>query len=223
MEHQNDMAIPVMVVEEQGLFRGGLRTVLESGGFRLVAEYGSPEAALEDETNVGELEPGTVVLCSLSATGWQELVRRLLLQTPGCPIVGVVDEVSDSVVIEALSHGVVGCVGRTLTPDQWVEAVRDAHQGALSASRTLTSYLGVARHALVTLAQPLQPRGLGPLAPVLGQRERLALASVSEGVPLETIGERMGMPQQGLHDVLESACRKLVARQRLIRILDRVR
>ena len=215
-------AIGVVVVEEQGLFRGGLRTVLEGGGFRLAGEYEGPEAALADES-VGELEPGTVVLCSMSVGGWEEMAHRMALQTPESRIVGVVDEVDDGTAMEALSAGMVGCLSRSLSPDEWVERVREAHAGTLSASRTVTRYVGTARQILVSLSQTAEPRGLATLSPQLGHRERLALAGVSEGVSAETIGERMGVTEGGVYEVLESACRKLVVRRRLEGVLERVR
>ena len=124
----------IVLVEEQGIFRSGLRAVLEGGGFEVVGEYSSPAAALGEEDVLGELEPQTVVLCSLSAEGWEEMAHRLLLQSPDLRIVGVVDAVGERAAIEALSHGLVACVDRTLTPDQWVDRVTEAQEGRLSAS-----------------------------------------------------------------------------------------
>ena len=213
----------VVLVEEQGIFRSGLRTVLEGGGFEVVGEYSSPEAALSEEDMLGALEPQTVVLCSLSAEGWEEMAHRLLLQSPDLRIVGVVDAVGEEAAIEALSHGLVACVERTLTPDQWVERVTAAQEGRLSASRTMMLYRGAARYALVTLSEAPKAGGLEALTPVLSQRERVALANVSEGVPLESIEERMGLSERGVHEVLESACRKLVVRERLEGVVKRAR
>ena len=223
MRHRTTRTVPVVVVEEQELFRGGLRTVLEDAGFTVVGEHSSAAAALEKVDQQGGWEPGTVVLCSLTLAGWQELVHHLLLQAPGCPILGVVDEVTEEVAIEALSNGVLGCVDRTLPPEQWIESIRAVRQGKLSPVQTVVRYPGAARHALMVLSQPPDPTGLHPLAPVLGHRERLALGSISEGIPLEVLVERMGVPEQAVHEVLESACRKLVARHRLSGILERVR
>ena len=213
----------VVLVEEQGLFRSGLRTVLEGAGYGVSREYGTSAAALDDEEGLGELEPDTVVLCSLTVEGWEEMAHRLLLQTPELRIVGVVDEVGERSAIEALSHGLAACVDRRLTPEEWVESVRAAHEGRLSASRTLMLYQGAARHTLVTLSESPKARGLEMLSPELGRRERLALAAVSEGVEIETIQERMGVSEQAVHEVLESACRKLVARHRPEGIVHRVR
>ncbi len=58
---------PVVLVEEQAIFRSGLRAVLEGEGFEVVGEYSSPDAALSEEDVLGGLEPQTVVLCSLTA------------------------------------------------------------------------------------------------------------------------------------------------------------
>ena len=214
---------PVVLVEEQAIFRSGLRAVLEGEGFEVVGEYSSPDAALSEEDVLGGLEPQTVVLCSLSAEGWEEMAHRLLLQSPDLRIVGVVDAVGERAAIEALSHGLVACVDRTLTPDQWVDRVTEAQEGRLSASRTMMLYRGAARYALVTLSEPPKRRGLEALMPVLSQRERVALANVSEGVPLESIEERMGVSERGIHEVLESACRKLVVRERLEGVVKRAR
>ena len=85
MERQSIGAIPVMLVEEGELFRRGLRTLIEGAGLAVVGEYSSAATVLNDAT---ELEPRTVVLCSLTQPGWQELVRRLLLRSPDCPILG---------------------------------------------------------------------------------------------------------------------------------------
>ncbi len=95
------------MVEEQGLFRSGLRTVLEGAGYAVSREYGTASAALDDEEGLGELEPDTVVLCSMTVEGWEAMVHRLLLQTPELRVVGVVDEVGERSAIEALSHGLV--------------------------------------------------------------------------------------------------------------------
>jgi len=62
-----------------------------------------------------------------------------------------------------------------------------------------------------------------PLAPNLNHRERLALASLSEGVPMDEIVERMGVSEQDLQGMLESTCRKLAARHRLSGTLNRIR
>ena len=104
-----------------------------------------------------------------------------------------------------------------------MESIREVHGGGFSPERTVVRYPGVARHALMVLSQPPDPNGLNPLAPVLDNRERQALGNLSEGVTPEAIGERMGIQEQGLREVLESAYRKLVARHHLVDILDRVR
>ncbi|MFQ5873734.1 MAG: hypothetical protein ACE5JL_08020 [Dehalococcoidia bacterium] len=223
MPRGTDTTTPVLVVDEQELFRQGLRTALEGAGITIVGEYGSAPAALQLEGTEGELEPGTVVLVSLTLSGWDELVHRLLLQAPDSAILGVADQVSEEIVIKALSAGILDCMDRTLPPEKWVERIQEVSSGEFSPVGTVIRYPGLARHTLMLLSEPPAPSGLQPLAPLLIDRERLALGNVSEGVPLEIIVERMGVPEQSLHKVLESACRKLVARHRLSGTLDRVR
>ncbi len=112
---------------------------------------------------------------------------------------------------------------RTLPLEQWVQTIRQAHEGTLALRDMVLSNPAVARYVLTTLSQPATPPGLGRLAPVLAHRERLALGSVADGVPLTQAGRQLDIPEQALNDVLESACRKLVARHRLSAILQKVR
>ena len=213
----------MVLIEEQKLFRQGLRSILEGARLTVAGEYGSAAAALEMVGKKEALEPGTVVLCSQTLAGWADLVRRLLLQVPDCPIVGVVDEITEPVVIEAISEGLLSCIDRTVPPEKWIETVQEASDGRLSPVATMVQYPGAARHALMLLSQPLGPDGLQPLGPELGHRERMALSNVSEGVTLEEIVERMGMPEEDLQELLRSTCRKLVARHRLLLTLAQVR
>ncbi len=223
MDRSAAEAISLVLVEEHELFRHGLRVLMNDAGLNVVAEYGSVRDALEREGKQAELEPGTIVLCSLTMPRWQELVFRLSRQAPGCPILGVMDSVTETAAIEALSSGVQSCMDRSLPPEEWLESIRRVRAGNLRPADMLILYPGVARHALMVLSEPPALAGLRPLAPVLGNRERLALSNLSEGLPLEAIVERMDVPVEVMQGILESACRKLAARQSLLGMLDRQR
>ena len=162
--------IPVVIVEGQALYRRGLRAVVEDAGLVIRAEYASTADAIAAIGDDDVLEPGTVAACSLSLDGWQELARLMLLQSPDLPILGLVDEITAEITIEALTRGLLACMERTLPLEQWVQTIRQAHEGTL-ALRDMVLYI----------------------------------------------------PQQVLNDILESACRKLVARHRLSAVLQKVR
>ena len=223
MGSTTNQPIPVVIVEGQALYRRGLRVVVEDAGLVIRAEYASTADAITAISDDGVLEPGTVAACSLTLDGWQEMVRLMLLQSPDLPILGLVDEITAEITIEALTRGLLACMERTLPLEQWVQTIRQAHEGTLALRDMVLSDPVVARYALTTLSEPATPPGLGTLAPVLAHRERLALSSVAEGVPLTQAGRQLDIPQQVLNEVLESACRKLVARHRLSAVLQRVR
>ena len=103
MTRPTDGDVQVALVEEQEIFRGGLRTVFESAGLTVALEYSSAHAALENLDAFQELDPRTVVLCSLSLVGWQELVRQLLLQSPDRPILSIVNEVTEEAAVDSLA------------------------------------------------------------------------------------------------------------------------
>lgn len=212
----------VMVIEERELFRYGLLRVFEGEGFILAAAYDSDGFLRKGDQEV-DLEPGTVVLCSLTLPGWRELVQQLLLREPNCLILGVADQITDELVVEALARGILDCIDRSQAPVEWVKAVQDVPQQKRSAARTMIRYPAVARRVLMLLSKLPEPLGLEPLAPVLGDRERSALAHLSERVPLEMIIDRMGISEQNLYELLDSACRKLVARHRLSALVDQLR
>lgn len=210
--------VPVVLVDDQALFRKGLRAALENAGFPIVREYSSTVAALEDEVLGGKAEPGTVFLCSLGLEGWQELAGQLL-STADCAILGVVDKVTDQVAIEALSNGVLYCLERTQPTERWLEAIREARPGESLSVQMVLGRPRVAQHILMSLPEPPPTDELRPLTPVLVHRERLALSHISEGVPPDQIAQRIGMSEPEVYGVLESARRKLVARHRLLRTL----
>lgn len=223
MTRKSVKTLRVMVVEEQELFRKGLRTALERGGLTVVAEYDSTAAVLESEAKEEELGPGTVVLCSLTLEDWQMLAHHLHLRAPACPVLGMVNQVTDKVAMSALSSGILGFIDRALPLAEWVERIRDVHAGKVSPALMLLQYPATARLALMLLSQPLPPPGLNPLAPVLGHRERLILGNVSEQVPVDVMAQQMGVSEQAVHWVLDSTCHKLVARQRLSGTLEQLR
>lgn len=212
---------PVLVVEEQELFRKGLRAALEKAGLPVAGEYGSAAAALQAEVLSGKAEPGTVILCSLGIEGWQELVGQAWAS--GCPSLGIVDQVTDQIAIESLSNGVLYCLERRSAAEEWVQTIKEAASGGPLPSRMVLRHPKAAQYILMSLPDTPSGHGLHPLTPVLVHRERLVLSNISEGVLIDHIAQRSGLEEVEAYEALESACLKLVARHRLLKTLAQFR
>lgn len=219
MTAQPTVSLPVVLIEEQQLFRMGLRAAFGSTEIQIVAEFSSTAAALAGMQAL-EMEEDAIVLCSLGQRGWQELASRLLLQSPGRKILGIVDQATDEVATEALRHGLLACLDRALPLERWVSNLRDARANRISPGQTLLRRPAVARYALVSLSQPPVRAGLDPLTPTLGHQERLVLANLSEEVPPNLVAERLGLSEEGLKVALDSVFRKVLARSRMTVVHD---
>lgn len=217
MAGQLYITVPVVLVEEQEIFRAGLRAALEGSDVRVIKEYAA--AGLLGEGDASDLEAGTIVLCSLRQKGWQELAHSLRLRDPARSIVGITDQTTDEVAVEAFRWGLVGCIERTLPPEGWIAMLRAVQAGKVLASQVLLQRPAVARYALMVLSEPYGSTGLELLGPTLSQRERRVLANIAEEVPLSQIAERLGLAEEALHDELKWVCGKVDTRVRLSRVL----
>lgn len=217
MAGQITVTVPVVLMEEQAIFRAGLRAALQGSEFQLIKEYAAANLLAEDDES--DLDPGAIVLCSLRQKGWQELAQALLLRDPSRFILGIADQTTDEIAVEAFRYGLVECTERTLPPERWIATLRAVHAGKVSAAQALLQRPAVARYALMVLSQPSTPAGVETLDPVLGQRERSVLANLAEEVPVSQIVERLGLSEEALHDALKLVCSKVGARLRLSRVL----
>lgn len=114
----------ILIVDDQPLFRRGLRACLEERGFLVVGETETPDGALEQ---LLQTEPDLVIM-GVDLIGGSGIAAcremRLLKPTPRVLLItNHPNEQAGLVQIQGFLAGASGHVSKRLTDDEWREAV----------------------------------------------------------------------------------------------------
>jgi DNA-binding NarL/FixJ family response regulator len=127
-KNNRDKLIRVIIVEDNNYMREGWATVLDSDADICVLKtYGSCESALEDEV----YKKADIIILDIGLPGMQgtEGVSRFLEEDPTLSIIMATILEDSANVFTALQNGAVGYLMKKVTPDELVQAVKDARSG----------------------------------------------------------------------------------------------
>ena len=131
--------IRVLLVDDQALFRYGLRELLTVQGLQVVGEASSGEEAVR---LAEELVPHVVLMdLSMDGIGGLEATRRITAQLPLIRVLVVSISADDQTVVEAITAGACGYLLKDAPPDQFAIAVRSAYGGASLLSPAIAAKL----------------------------------------------------------------------------------
>jgi DNA-binding NarL/FixJ family response regulator len=203
-----DSALRVMIVDDEELFRAGLRSMLEAEGVRVVAEARGTEEALE---LVPRSAPD-VVLLSLETRGMPatEATRRLAGVAPGTRVLAMTDGRDPEAVIDVLVAGASGCLARGDAAEaRAAEAVRAAAAGEIALSgRT-------GRAAVERLRERSGARAAADaIRATLSERELDVLRLLVDGKDNVEIGTALFISPMTVKHHVQAICRKLGADNR---------
>lgn len=168
--------ISVLLVDDHGLFRAGLRQRLEcERDITAVGEAGSAEQGV---VKARALQPDLVLLdMLLPRKSGVEAIPEILHVSPGSRVLMVSSQASASSVRQAVSAGASGYVPKRASDDELVTAIRRVAAG----ERYVTPELGA--ELVVEEGKP----GLEPLS----ERERDVLHLLALGYTNQEIGRRL--------------------------------
>jgi two-component system response regulator DevR len=162
----------ILIVDDQPMFRRGLRVCLEEGGFAVVGEAETPNGAIEQlaqtEPDLAIMAVGLIRGSGIAVCREMRLLKpalRVLLMTTHYP------EEPDFIQTQAFLAGASGYVSKRLTDDQWHEAIVQILDGRL-----------LFRDEVVWKAQPKE---------ALTKREVEVLALVAQGMTNQEIARRL--------------------------------
>lgn len=198
-------SIRILIVDDQPLFREGLRTVLTAEpDLEVAGEAGNGEAAL---TEARRLNPN-VVLMDLRMPGLDgvQATRRMRLQTPSAAVLVLTTFDNDDQVFEALRSGAAGHLLKDAPPENIAEACRAVARGESVlqpsvAARVLAEFNRLSH----TAARSLKPALIEPLS----QREREVLRKLTEGMSNKEIGTALSLTEGTVKNHLTSIFSKL--------------
>jgi DNA-binding NarL/FixJ family response regulator len=120
--------IRVLLVDDQALFREGLRTLLSlQAAFEVVGEAANGEEAVQAAKN---LQPHVVLMdLRMPVLGGVEATRRIRAMDPDCQIIVLTTFEDDEEVFDALRSGAVGYLLKDVPSEKLMEAIHAAARG----------------------------------------------------------------------------------------------
>jgi DNA-binding NarL/FixJ family response regulator len=199
-------SIRILIVDDQALFREGLRTLLSvQAGLEVVGEAGNGEEALRQADAV---KPDVVLMdLQMPVMDGAVATRRLKARQPEAKVIVLTTFDDDENVFEGLRAGAVGYLLKDTPSAKLVEAIRLAARGE--------SFLepSVAAKVVSEFAR-LSPRPLGALAEPLSEREIEVLRLVARGASNKEIAAELVIAEGTVKNHLTNILAKLEAADR---------
>jgi two-component system invasion response regulator UvrY len=196
----------VLVVEDHAIVRAGIRRLLGERGDIEVFEAATGEAALEE---IAGRKFALVILdLNLPGLAGLELLRRIVRQTPGVPVMIFSQHTEAIYATRALETGARGFVSKNATPEELLAAIETILGGGTAIEKDVAAEM-----ALHDLAEDAYLR---PLT----ERDLEILRLLSDGDSLSEIADKLGIAYKTVANTLSRIKEKLGVGQtsELIRI-----
>ena len=202
--------IKVIVVDEQSIFRAGVRqALLQEKDFDIFE--GNPKS---DILAAIDANPPDIVLLGsdLANQSGLELGRRISRTFPTTRVVILSPNPNDEELFDAIRSSAVACLGKNATPDELIGIVKRAAQGEYPINESVMSRPSVARHVLHEF-QDVASLG-DNIVTQLTQRERQILTYITDGNTNKQIANILKISEQTIKNHVSAILRKLNANDR---------
>jgi DNA-binding NarL/FixJ family response regulator len=181
-------SIRLLIVDDQALFREGLRTLLSvQEGLEVVGEAGNGEEALRQAAT---LRPDVILMdLQMPVMDGAAATRHLKTQVPSANVIVLTTFDDDENVFEGLRAGAVGYLLKDTPSAKLVEAIRLAARGESFlepsvAAKVVSEFARLSPRPTETLAEPLSDREIEVLRLVARGSSNREIASelvIAEG------------------------------------------
>lgn len=206
MTRENRIAPRVLIADDHGMIRDGLRMILESHGVEVVGEASDGAAAIR---NAAALRPDVVLMdLRMPGVGGAEATREIVA-AGHAEVLVLTSFDEDELVFEAIRAGAAGFLLKTTEADPLVEAVCRISRGEGVLDPRVT------RRALAALAEApaltaISVHGLDELT----SREREVLGAMRDGLSNARIAAFLGISVPTVKTHVSSILLKLGAESR---------
>jgi DNA-binding NarL/FixJ family response regulator len=200
-------AIRILLVDDQPLFREGLRTLLSvQADFEVVGEAGNGEEAVRLSR---ALRPSVVLMdLQMPVLDGVAATRRLRAEQPDCRVIVLTTFDDDEKVFDGLRAGAVGYLLKDAPSEKLAEAIRVAARGETFLQPSVAAKV-VAEFARLTSSAPAQP-----LAEPLSAREREVLSLIAKGASNREIADALFLAEGTVKNHVTNILGKLGVRDR---------
>jgi len=200
----------LLLVDDQALFREGLRTLLGlQADFEIAGEAANGEEAVACARS---LAPDVVLMdLRMPVLGGVEATRRIVAGAPGCRVIVLTTFEEDEEVFAALRAGAAGYLLKASPSGKLCEAIRLAARGESFLEPSVTAKV-VGEFA--RMSERAVRRTAPPLAEPLSARERDVLRLLAEGRSNKEIASELGIAEGTVKNHMSNVLGKLGALDR---------
>ena len=201
--------ITILLVDDQPLFREGLRTLLSvQPDLKVVGEAGDGEEALK---LCRTLKPAVVLMdLQMPVLDGVEATRRLHHEQPDSRVIVLTTFDDDEMVFDGLRAGALGYLLKDAPSEKLAEAIRAAARGESFLQPSIAAKV-VAEFARLTTKRSPPPQAL--IEP-LSDREQEILALIATGATNREIGNQLFLAEGTVKNHVTNVLGKLGVRDR---------
>jgi DNA-binding NarL/FixJ family response regulator len=208
------MSVDILIVDDQSLFREGLRTLLSvQPDFKVVGEATNGEEAIRLSVM---LKPGIVLMdLRMPVMDGVTATQRLRDVLPRCKVIVLTTFDDDEFVFDGLRAGAVGYLLKDVSSEKLFEAIRAADRGEYFLLPSITAKVMAEFSRLSRIA----PVPTGALVDPLSTRELEILRLVATGASNREIAESLIIAEGTVKNHLTNILGKLSAKDRMQAVL----
>lgn len=199
----------VLLVDDQGLFREGLRTLLSvQSDLDIVGEAVNGEEAVQ---RARALKPDVVLMdLRMPVLGGVEATRQIRAAVPGCQVIVLTTFDDDEEVFDALRSGAAGYLLKDAPLERLLEAIRAAARGESFLQPSIAAKV-LAEFNRLSQAHPARPPAL--LEP-LSDRECEVVRHLARGMSNKEIATALNLAEGTVKNHMTNILGKLGALDR---------
>jgi DNA-binding NarL/FixJ family response regulator len=202
--------IKVMIIDEQALFRAGVRQSLSRQPDLEILECDPAQNALElIEANLPDVALLGSDLTSLSGI---ELGRKIAQYYPNTKVIVLSPDPNDEELFEVIKTAAAGCLSKRATADELANTIRRVRSGEYPINESLMTRPRVAKQVLNQFRG--FTRTMEGVAAPLTKRETQILTYVAEGNSNKEIARILTISEQTIKNHVSAILRKLNANDR---------
>lgn len=204
------MTIRVLLVDDQSLFREGLRTLLSiQPDLEVVGEATNGEEALRMALM---LQPNVILMdLRMPIMDGATATQRLKESLPRCKVIVLTTFDDDEFVFDGLRAGAVGYLLKDVSSEKLFEAIRAANRGEYFLMPSITAKV-MAEFARISRSAPPPPN---PLVDPLSTRELEILRLVATGASNREIADLLVIAEGTVKNHLTNILSKLSVKDRM--------
>jgi DNA-binding NarL/FixJ family response regulator len=206
--------VNVLIVDDQPLFRVGMRQILErEPDIEVVAEADDPRTALDAAFATN---PDVILMdLSLPAPGGIETTQRIKRELPATAIVVLSTDEDEDALFEAIKAGAAAFVLKDISPEDLVMVIRRVAGGEFLINDKVFSKPAVASRVLKEFRElAVYGQEAAPIFAPLSPREVEILDNIAQGMTNKQVAYALSISEQTVKNHMSSILRKLSVNDR---------